>query len=165
MVYTLRLRQDGHHFADDIVNCIFFISLKLVPKGSINNISALIQIMAWCWPGNKPLSEPMVVRLWMHIFITRPPWVNGIATFYAANSILLWLNCMKYDPLLLCLLSLRVMVYMHKWSIVCHPKGQKALNLRLEVQNRRLCYTWNIDLPLSYLWWQNTWDSKCCKTL
>ena len=150
MVYTLRLRQDGHHFADDIFNCIFLnkdvwisinISLKFVPKGSINNISALVQIMAWHWPGYKPLSEPMVVRLWMHIYITLPPWVNDIAAFYAANSILLWLNCMKYDPLLLCLLSLRVMVYMHKWSIVCHPKGQKALNLWLGVQNRRLCYT------------------------
>ena len=36
------------------------ISLKFVPKDSINNISALVQIMAWCWPDNKPLSEPMV---------------------------------------------------------------------------------------------------------
>ena len=30
------------------------------PKGPINNIPALVQIMASRWPGNKPLSEPMM---------------------------------------------------------------------------------------------------------
>ena len=44
---TLRPRQDGLHFPDDIFNCIFLnenvlisikISLKFIPKGQINNI-------------------------------------------------------------------------------------------------------------------------------
>ena len=39
------------------------ISLKFVPEGPINNIPALVQIMAWRRPGDKPLSEPMMVRL------------------------------------------------------------------------------------------------------
>ena len=39
------------------------ISLKFIPKGPINNIPALVQIMAWCRPGDKPLSELMVVSL------------------------------------------------------------------------------------------------------
>ena len=43
------------------------ISLKFVPKGPINNIPALVQIMAWRRPGNKPLSEPMLVSLLTHI--------------------------------------------------------------------------------------------------
>ena len=37
------------------------ISPKFVPKGPINNIPALVQIMAWRRPGDKPLSEPMMV--------------------------------------------------------------------------------------------------------
>ena len=37
------------------------ISLKFVSKGPINNIPALVQIMAWPRPGDKPLSEPMMV--------------------------------------------------------------------------------------------------------
>ena len=37
------------------------ISLKFVPKGLINNIPALVQIMAWHRPGDKPLSEPMIL--------------------------------------------------------------------------------------------------------
>ena len=37
------------------------ISLKYVSKGPINNIPALVQIMACHQPGNKPLSEPMMV--------------------------------------------------------------------------------------------------------
>ena len=39
------------------------ISLGFVPKGPINNIPALVQIMAWCRPGDKPLSEPMIISL------------------------------------------------------------------------------------------------------
>ena len=42
----------------------------------ISNIPALIQIMAWRRPGDKPLSEPMMVRLPTHICVTRPQWVN-----------------------------------------------------------------------------------------
>ena len=57
------------------------ISLKFVPKGPINNIPALVQIMAWCWPGNKPLSEPMTVSLLTHICVTRPQWVNLLGCY------------------------------------------------------------------------------------
>ena len=49
IINSLRPRQKGRHFADDHENiCIpIKISLKFVPKGSINNIPALAQIMAW----------------------------------------------------------------------------------------------------------------------
>ena len=82
---TLKPRQNGRHFADDIFKCIFLnenawisleISLKFVPKVQINNIPALVQIMAWRRPGDKPFSEPMVVSLPTHICITRPQWVD-----------------------------------------------------------------------------------------
>ena len=81
----LRPRQNGRHFADDIFKCIFLngsgsiaikILLKFVPKGQINNIPALVQIMTWCWPGDKPLSEALMVRLSTHIGVTRPQWVK-----------------------------------------------------------------------------------------
>ena len=73
---TLRPRQNGRHFPDDIFNSIFLnenvwtpikFSLTFVPKGPINNILALVQIMAWRRLGDKPLSEPMIVRLPTHI--------------------------------------------------------------------------------------------------
>ena len=82
-VNTLRPRQNGRHFPDDIFKCIFLnenawisikISLKFVPKGPINKIPALIQIMAWRRSGDKPLSEPMMVSLLTHICVTRPQW-------------------------------------------------------------------------------------------
>ena len=47
-----------------------------IPKGLINNIPALVLIMAWRRPGDKPLSEPMLVRSLTHICVTRPQWVN-----------------------------------------------------------------------------------------
>ena len=46
-------------------------------KVQISNIPALVQIMAWCWPGDKPLSEPLMVSLLTCICITRPQWVNN----------------------------------------------------------------------------------------
>ena len=85
MVNTLRPSHNRRHFADDIFKCIFLnenvwilikISLKFVPKGLINNIPALVQIMAWRRPGDKPLSETMMVKLLTHICITRPQWVK-----------------------------------------------------------------------------------------
>ena len=36
------------------------ISLKLDPKSPTNNKSALVQMMALRWSGDKPLSEPMM---------------------------------------------------------------------------------------------------------
>ena len=47
-------------------------SLKFVPKGPIDNISALVQKMAWRRPGDKPLSDPMMASLPTHICVTRP---------------------------------------------------------------------------------------------
>ena len=76
-VNTMRPRQDGRHFADDTFKRIFWnenvrisikISLKFVAKGTINNIPALVQIMAWRRPGDKPLSESMLVFVPTHIY-------------------------------------------------------------------------------------------------
>ena len=89
-VDSLRPRQNGRHIADDIFKCIFLnenvwilikISLKFVPKGPINNIPALVQIMAWRRPGDKPLSESMMANLPTHICVTRPQWVNVMMWF------------------------------------------------------------------------------------
>ena len=85
VINTLRTTQNGCHFPDNIFKCIFLnenisisnkISMNFVPKGPINNIPALVQIMAWRRPGDKPLSEPMMVSLLTHICVTRPQWVN-----------------------------------------------------------------------------------------
>ena len=52
------------------------ISLKFIPKDPNNKIPAFFQIMAWCRPGDKPLSEAMLASLLTHIGVTRPQWVN-----------------------------------------------------------------------------------------
>ena len=53
------------------------ISLNFVPKGPINNIPALVQIMTWRRPGNEPLSGPVMVSF-ICICVTWPQWVNSI---------------------------------------------------------------------------------------
>ena len=97
-INTLRPRQNGRHFADDIFRSIFLnenvwipikISLKFVPQGPINNIQALVQIMAWRRPGDKPLSGPLMVRLPTHICVTRPQWVKYefISSFFLSSDL------------------------------------------------------------------------------
>ena len=85
---SLRPRLNRRPFADDIFKCIFLnenewilprISLKFVPKVRINNIPALIQIMAWRRPGDKPFSEPMMVSLLTHVCVTRSQCVKWLS--------------------------------------------------------------------------------------
>ena len=122
---TLRSRQNGRHFADDTFKYIFLndnviISAKIsqkfvltltltltltVPKDPINDIPALVQIMAWRRPGDKPLSEPMMVRLPTHICVTRPQWVklkshkfcllitSDVCTVEISVITFMWIDC------------------------------------------------------------------------
>ena len=93
-VNTLRPRQNGRHFAEDTFNRVFVnenvrisieFSLMFVPKGPINNIQALVQIMAWRRPGAKPLSEPVMVSLLTHICVTRPQWFKRFSVWEKLN--------------------------------------------------------------------------------
>ena len=64
-------RQNGRHFADNSLKRIFMndnfyipiqISLKFVPKCPIDNVAALVQVMAWYRTGDKPLPETMLTQ-------------------------------------------------------------------------------------------------------
>ena len=98
-IETLRMRQNGHHFADDIIKCIFFIkniwitikiSMKFIAKGPVGNNSTLVQIMAWhylcqaiiwsndgtvCWYINTALGLyelPITLQVWVpYLYKTR----------------------------------------------------------------------------------------------
>ena len=83
-INTLRPEQNSHHFADDIFKYIFLtknisilvnISISCAPNIQIDNIPALVQIMAWRRPGDKPSSEPMMFSLPTHICVIRSQWV------------------------------------------------------------------------------------------
>ena len=94
---SLRPRQNGRSFPKDIFKRTFMneniwisvkISLKFVLKGPINNILSLVQIMAWRRPGDKALSEPMMVWLLTHICVTRPQWVKSKHLYFEGNFVL-----------------------------------------------------------------------------
>ena len=67
-------------------------SLTFVSKGPNNNIPGLFHIMAWCRPGDKPSSEPMLFSLPPHICVTRPQCINVTNGVYKRRFIitLLW---------------------------------------------------------------------------
>ena len=47
-----------------------------------NNIPTLAQTMAWRQPGDKPLSEPMMVNLLAYLCVTRSQWVDIFQLVY-----------------------------------------------------------------------------------
>ena len=93
---TSRPRQNGRHFAEDISKRIFFnenvwisikFSLKFVPRGPININPEMFRIMAWRRPGDRPLSEAMLVSLLTHICVTRPQWVKHVFSSFEYKTI------------------------------------------------------------------------------
>ena len=117
-VNTLWLRWNRRHFADKTSKHIFLnennriankISLKFVLKGPISNIPSLVQIMAWRRLGDKPLSEPMMVRslTQMHVCVKGchfgslqyfQQWsINKCYTLFLTIMILTVFNGSNYD--------------------------------------------------------------------
>ena len=106
-INTLRPRQNGRHFPNDIFKWIFLnenvwisisFSLKFVPRGPINNIPTLVQVMAWRRPGDKPLSEPVMVRLPPHICVTRPQWDMHQTCIMGYYQLVLKIGVIDLDP-------------------------------------------------------------------
>ena len=92
-----RRRHFQMHFLNKNVWIPIKVSLEFVPKGPINNMLALVQIMAWRRPGDKPLSEPMTVSLPTHICVARPQWVEYqclLSSWKHANDI--WISVWNY---------------------------------------------------------------------
>ena len=71
--------------------CVIFWKLHW-SEGPIDNKPALVQIIACCWTGDKPLSEPWWPNLIMHICVTWPQWVNEaqvpskVSSWWSVNS-------------------------------------------------------------------------------
>ena len=52
--------------------------------------------MAWCRPGNKPLSEPMMVNLPTHICVTWPQWVKQIHHWNGKSNVVQYFNVVTF---------------------------------------------------------------------
>ena len=170
-INTLRPRQNGCPYPDDIFKCIFLnenicipmimnISLKFVPKGQINNIPSLVQIMAWRRPGNKPLFEPMMVNLVKHICITRPQWVKAPGSHGPGIVHISWTSTLIYQCSLIYMQHSsysqewnhkpmnRIMYSVVGWQIA---QIQKEMSLKLEEELRS--YTDTLKWEPAYNKW------------
>ena len=103
------------------------ISQKFLPKGSINNTPALVQIMVFVLarPANKPFSEPTMISLLTHLCVTRSQWVEIAKTL---NAFFMWCSRLFFLIYLLprdnnCLIW-RTFGHIQHYIM---PKGQYAL--------------------------------------
>ena len=91
----------------------------------IDNILALVQIMAWCLPGDKPLSWPMTVSLLTHISDTWPQWVY------------IW-NADIYVGMYVCIrIHIYLRTYMHCMYVYLYLYTYAGHNL---------CYHYSVDI-------------------
>ena len=105
VVFPNSTHQDRDKIAA-IFKCIFLykiyelcLGFHLGPKARIDIIPALFWIMA-CWrPGDKLLSEPMMVSLLTRIRVTRYQWVNTLCVVCGIHaSVNLGHNCLRQWP-------------------------------------------------------------------
>ena len=84
IINALRWEQNTRRYADDIFNSILLIehvcilieiSLKFIPKSSVDNKAVWIQIRVWCPASSEPLPESAMAkffgntcRLWANAF-------------------------------------------------------------------------------------------------
>ena len=138
---TLGPRQNGRHFVDGIFKCIFVnkniwiankISLKFVSKAWINNIPALVPIMACCRLGDKSLSEPVMVGLLTHICVTWPQWV----VLYWMKPSIFWLKCHRS---LFLRGQLTLSHYWFRWWLGAEQMPSHYLNLAWSILLRHIC--------------------------
>ena len=146
---SLRLnRLNRRPFADDIFKCIFLnenewishrTSLKFVPKVRINKIPELVHIMAWHRPGDKPLSEPMMVSLLTHIYIYIYSWKDPWYSRYGSYSLTI-----EMGPV-----NAKRVVSSGKWEWVMHIMNDGLTSIRGSIKTfYRRC--WNVGLSLKY---------------
>ena len=101
----------------------FNMSLKFLLKGPINKIPTLVQVMAWRRSGDKPLSEPMMIRLLTHICVSRPQWVkiaNAYKSYLTMYGKIFWVEFqrvpLKFHPKYLTH-TLKDVIYIQRWNL------------------------------------------------
>ena len=127
------------HFQMDFLEkkCMDFlkISFKFVHTVRNDNIPALVQIMAWRRPGDKPSSEPMMISLLTHVCTTRPQWV--IITFHRSVSIRSCLNTLEWGT------GLRILWLFFLTFFICHSFVTHIINSHWNSNysiSQQLCY-------------------------
>ena len=102
---TFRPRQMATIFQTTFSNAFSWMKMyefwlkfhwSLFPRVRLSIFQHWVQIMAWRRPGDKPLSEPMMVRLLTHICITRPQWVKTRILILVKHLYIEMAPCLQY---------------------------------------------------------------------
>ena len=88
---------------------------SLFVKVPINDIPALVQILAWCRSGHKPLSEPVMVSSLTYICVTPP---ERVKTYCAYTGLCLesFVNDMAADKMDSCIARTPTAMVLNMWD-------------------------------------------------
>ena len=146
---TLRPRQNGSNFPGDIFKWIFLNeNVCIRTKLSLKFVPALVQIMVWRRPGDKPLSEcmmPEFIGAYIYICVTRSPWVRTSGSIHPQHFRAIEKLNTDLVPLRLhaILRQSRLMRYLNDTQRVWNTYLETTLFSNLHMAARKLLYTGN----------------------
>ena len=108
--------------------------------------------MAWCQPGNQPLSEPIIISLLTHRYVSRPQWVNSLGP---SEAIWCWRSWSTLVQVMACCLSAPSHYLNQCWLIISkvlwHSSEDIIIqDLKIPISKTRLKHTFSkshYDLP------------------
>ena len=110
---ALRPRQDDCNFANNNLKWILLMKIyefllifrwSLILRVQLTIFQHFGQVVAWHWPGNKPLSKCVLFSLLTHIRVTLAQWVNAkysscLYAFNVLSSISEWWDNSIFSPI------------------------------------------------------------------
>ena len=135
------------HFLNENVWISIIISLNYLPTYSINNIVAVVQIMAWCWPDGKPLSRTIMVSLLTQICVTRSQWVNSLGP---SDAIWRWRSWSKLVQVMACCLAAPSHYLNQCWLITSKVLWHSSKDMVIR----------NMEIPISEARWKITFSKS-----
>ena len=115
-------------------------------------IDALIQIMmAWRHPGDKPLSEPMEVRLLMHICVTQPQWVKYVKNWNLISLVIF--TCHIFSSYSFWAISFIIVWF----SLIFHCLKAGFVTCP---EDKLIVYVFTTR-DCEYCWWFQLWGACC----
>ena len=118
-----------------------------VPEGPFDFKPVLVQVMAWCRTGNKPLPEPILAKIHEAYSVSRPQWVKEIYS----------------SILLIQIITLITLSTLHNKKTVCGAVSSRTGARSNEVETWRNLWWRLLNQFLTFIPFSVCWEySKDC---
>ena len=151
-INTFGWRKSWHQSADEILKCFFInekyhifiqISLRFIPKGPINNMPSMVQIMPWRHSDDNQLSDDSVVYWYIYIWNTQPWRIHT-----------LWTDDAHYNGVIMSVMAFQIVGVSIVYSIIYSGADQRKHQSSTSLAFVQGIHWWPLNSPHK---WPVTW--------